>query len=694
MIMRHVHSMKRRALTIAASLAMVLGCACVFAQDYPHTEANNGITCDTCHFIFHSEENLLVEWITQDAPQDIDDTPTNRLCRSCHNDLVAPRMETHSSLTTSTAYGDWSVECSTCHDPHLQQQIWAADSSAFIYEGISTSISATALSQAGAGWTPDAFAGMVLVPNLLNREYSYKITANTTDTLSVQGPINLDAASPGDAFAIVYGKLIRDLVPLPGGGSGVVKFYAPTGLNSFADGVGAFDGICEACHTQTYHFRRNGSGPGQNHGGKAGENCTTCHDHLNGFAPSGTCVDCHAVPKGSRRAVVGEFPSNDVHGHYGAELDPEDCLVCHSVATHMNGYVELVDPDTGSLYTFQQPTDLTASPDLSDFCSACHDADGASRLPTPFDPFGNGNAAPNVADRFKGTLQWSEWYGDFCFGEEGTQRAVNSHHDIGDGDQAFSGAKLECLNCHGAHTASASQPLADPYDTVKAWTGTDNGFCLSCHNGGNGPADPGFPPTVTGPTVALRGLDTCDYTVAPWHVDYTWTNSAHGGDSKRGWAGYSGAPGAEVACMSCHDPHGSYTPANPAGNPYMIRDFVDGTPYVDDGVRPGAQWNGPPWETFGTQKAVVIPITGVEVGMDNLCVTCHADWVQAYSWHTSCNGCLTCHGHGQTWGNYDWGPGNDDGAPCPPVKSQPKINLGLETPPLHSYFLPDDEDGK
>ena len=107
----------------------------------------------------------------------------------------------------------------------------------------------------------------------------------------------------------------------------------------------------------------------------------------------------------------------------------------------MNGYVELLDPDSGSLYTFLQPDSITSDPDLSDFCANCHDADGAARLATPFDPFGNGNTAPDVASRFLGTLQWNEWYGDFCFGEEGTLRAVNSHHDISDSDQAFSGAK-------------------------------------------------------------------------------------------------------------------------------------------------------------------------------------------------------------------------------------------------------------
>ncbi|UCD76571.1 MAG: cytochrome c3 family protein, partial [Phycisphaerales bacterium] len=463
-------------------------------------------------------------------------------------------------------------------------------------------------------------------------------------------------------------------------------------LHSFADSDedanGYYDGICETCHTQTNYHRND-----EPSGHYTGDTCTSCHTHAGGFAPEGgACVDCHAIPQGNRRAVVGEFPADDPHAHFGVELDSDACLVCHDLATHMNGFVELIDPDDENFfYSFQQPEDLASDPDLSNFCANCHDADGAARLDVPMDPFGDGNAPPNVAVRFQGTLQWNEWYGDWCFGEEGTLRAVNSHHDIADADQAFSGAKLECLNCHGSHNSGASQPVADPFDTASPWTGEDNGFCLSCHAGGNGPADPGFPPTVIGPDVPLRGIDSCDYVGEPWFVDYTWTHSAHGLSSKRGWEGYSGAPEYELACQDCHDPHGSYSATNTLGNPYMIRDVVDGTMYVDDGVRPGGQWTGPPWDTFGTVREVTVTISGIDVDWGSntsLCSTCHATWLAAYDWHDFCTGCQTCHGHGQAWGEsdiHDW----NDHEPCP----LPPGPLAL--PPHHDpgairYLRPDD----
>jgi hypothetical protein len=351
--------------------------------------------------------------------------------------------------------------------------------------------------------------------------------------------------------------------------------------------------------------------------------------------------------------------------------------------------VELLDPDTAAVYRFVQPEDLAGDPDVSSFCAACHDADGAQRLPSPADPFADGQPPPDVAAKFQGTLQWLEEYGDICVGTEGTLRAVNSHHDVSDSDQAFSGAKLECLHCHGAHTSSSTQPLVDPYQPTTPWAGTDNDFCLSCHGGGAGPADPQFPPGVSGPTVPLRGIDSCDYQDPMWYVDYRWTHSAHGPNSKRGWLGYSGGPAYDLDCMVCHDPHGSWTPVNPAGNPYLIRDFVDGTGYVDDGTRLGG-FNGPPWNTFGTARPVEVGISGLTVdwgGAAGLCNVCHGDWLNAQNFfHESCTACQVCHAHGAAWNEADWEDFDDD-TPCPATPIAPTTashDPGRGTAPLHT----------
>ena len=97
----------------------------------------------------------------------------------------------------------------------------------------------------------------------------------------------------------------------------------------------------------------------------------------------------------------------------------------------------------------------------------------------------------------------------------------------------------------------------------------------------------------------------------------------------------------------------------------MFRDFVDGTLFNDDGIR-GAVTNVPgtagPVEIISPTPDNIGPQLGAQ-----LCVKCHADWLAAYSWHSSCNGCLTCHSHGMAWGSSDWGGAPDDSLPlsCP-----------------------------
>ena len=62
----------------------------------------------------------------------------------------------------------------------------------------------------------------------------------------------------------------------------------------------------------------------------------------------------------------------------------------------------------------------------------------------------------------------------------------------------------------------------------------------------------------------------------------------------------------------------------------MIRDFVDGTAYVDDGSR------AVPDNSTGTAGNVVVSVNGTVVdwgSADSLCVKCHAGWLNAYSWH-------------------------------------------------------------
>ncbi|OIP29362.1 MAG: hypothetical protein AUK47_27640 [Deltaproteobacteria bacterium CG2_30_63_29] len=626
------------------------------ALGYPHFDGL-GITCADCHAMHGGAGPAAPTGAAQEA-----------LCKSCHNPtgLASGMSDVERHIV---ADGNSRVDCAACHEPHAPQT------------------------------STDAHTGGATAENLsLIRAQMNKLMPPAQDPTVFQ-----------------------------------------TRPDHFAFTSAPYNGVCQTCHLGTNYWRNDGTGAAHN----VGADCIDCHSHKEGFVPT-ACVGCHSapidngdgVPVGGRRGVVGEFPSA-VHGHMnGEQVADTDCLVCHAITTHKNGEIELIDPDDSSIYTFVKAADLTSDPDVSDFCSHCHDEDGATRLTTPLDPFGSGRPVPDVASNFKGSLQWVEWYGDICNGPEGTRRGVTSHHDISDSDQAFSGAKLECLNCHGAHTPSENQVLADPDNTLQPWTGSNNGFCIRCHSGGNGPDDVGMPASVVGPTIlvndlngdpcnpgdtdcntttaGLRPMESCRYQNSPWYTSYTFSNEAHGGDSKRAWASYfptngttcgvdldcvlalgpdwlcnttsgtcyGAAPVYAMECQECHDAHGSYTATNTVGNPYMIRDQVEGAKFVDDGRR-GA-FTGPPWNVFGTTRDVVVGITegtnppplgedystvdwgGYQVGGadDGLCNACHGSWLPAMWAHDMCSGCQTCHGHGQDWGAADLGGGPDNSTGC------------------------------
>ncbi|MEN8261932.1 MAG: cytochrome c3 family protein [Nitrospirota bacterium] len=338
--------------------------------DYPHNE--NG--CGYCHSGHHSQEPVFLPPWTNLPPSNIDETQYNNLCTSCHNEVgAATFVKTHSSVQAGNSYGEWSVECRTCHYPHRQPQFRAYGDATHLYSDTSTGIQInqpetgkSQLSDSKASWTVDEFAGLVLVADIYDTSwgivgFGYKIENNTSTTITVEGVINLSKVVVGDTYAVIYGKLIKNTInlddiityigqsssvpdqytlveqnagwqtdqfqglklipntaksslrytissntsdtitvqdPMNLGkivvgrnfkiagtktGSKTVRFFNSTGSNSFADGdTSEYDGICEVCHTMTNHHQNDGTAPGgQSH--YDGQNCTECHFHVDGF---------------------------------------------------------------------------------------------------------------------------------------------------------------------------------------------------------------------------------------------------------------------------------------------------------------------------------------------------------------------------------------------------------------------------
>ncbi|UCH82053.1 MAG: CxxxxCH/CxxCH domain-containing protein [Nitrospiraceae bacterium] len=314
------------------------------ALDYPHNNAKS-VSCEDCHYIWGSEPSLMIEGLTYG--NDIDDTHYNALCWSCHENATAPLVETHSSLQTDNGYGDWTVECIECHDAHGNYQFRTYGSASYIFQGSVSLVNATTLTLIGAGWTVDEFKDLVLVPNVAWDYNNYRITGNTSDTLTVAGTIDLSNVNPGDTFAIIYGKLVKDTINTPSSGAKTVRLFDSSGNNSFADGDGTYDGVCEACHTQTTYHRNDVSG---DHTHNAGLDCMTCHKHTLGFKTA--CDICHGNPPVVNTPTGGpDGLANDpgatgslTAGAHDVHVNTKSigCTVCHynsvgTGSTHNNG---------------------------------------------------------------------------------------------------------------------------------------------------------------------------------------------------------------------------------------------------------------------------------------------------------------------------------------------------------------------
>lgn len=331
--------MKKGILFILCSLFILLMAFYVSALDNPHDTTNN-ITCDSCHFTSTSP----APWFT-DAPDPLNPDTNyafNRLCWSCHNDVTAPSVMTHSEFQTTGIEG-WSKECRTCHHPHFQRQFRRWGSASYLYSSPSTAVTTNTITRTGAGWTPNQWQGMLVVGNILVPNFNYRIASNTADTLTVEGTINTTYVKAGNTFAIVYGRLVKDVI-----NARDVRFYRQTGPNSFADGDATYDGVCEVCHTVTAFHRNNPSGD-QSHNPAA--NCMTCHSHRDGMKAS--CNGCHDSPPntGSHVKHFGGALSDVAYGSTSITQDFTatssvyimNCGNCHplDLSFHNNGSVDV-----------------------------------------------------------------------------------------------------------------------------------------------------------------------------------------------------------------------------------------------------------------------------------------------------------------------------------------------------------------
>jgi predicted outer membrane repeat protein len=574
----------------------------------PHNSVNS-IGCDNCHDVSTSNPYFMPSW-TVHPPQNIDDTQLNTLCWSCHNDIPVPYVKTHSSLQTGNKYGNWTIECWTCHDPHIQEQ------------------------------------------NILNGS--------------------------------TYGKLIRTQINLnkitgavpPKTGSKTVTFLGPTGANSFADGDGVYDGICEVCHTKTKYFRNDGSGV-EHFGAVAGTACTNCHSHKNGFSHGGSgvgCEECHGHDPGYGGVTGGKgtYQSHSTH----TENDADDlkgpnlaCSVCHDTsqfpvfadgqttlaattvcdACHSTGgtYDGLNDPTVGaktnwktSIYDHAGGNPSTLQPGKEKWCATCHD-ESPSQI--------NGVNAPNIVGNETGAYTYGTGWGYYKTGHG--LETTNSY--ASSGGYTY-GAGKSCDNCHDYSTAhvdgnartysaagsnyqagyrlksvGGSSPMTIPRpQNIDDHDPNRYALCLSCHDANK---------YLTKSTAASPKLITTsfrdDLDLGPWDGgdapinihEYHLALNTVSFDSD-----WDGSMDSKMTCVNCHNVHGS-TQLSMIRDGSLIGKPAGMTMYYDvNMVAPTISSLTPP-----SPNSIPLSIsTGTvfdAVSPDNICGNCHGGlWDKYY----------------------------------------------------------------
>ncbi|MCF6281687.1 MAG: hypothetical protein L3J28_05650 [Candidatus Polarisedimenticolaceae bacterium] len=520
--------MHRNLLAILSLFALLplFFCTASSAQDFPHSIAN-GVICFDCHDL-HGGADKLLKVIDPSPAEDMHDTPANNLCWSCHNDVIAPFMKTHSSIVIDNGYGDWAMECRTCHDPHFHQQPRQHGADAYLFQGLVSAVTSNTLTSTGAGWTEDQFAGLILFPDLSNSNLSHRILSNSSDTLTVATPIDLSQVVPGDSFSVIYGKLIRTEIKAPDRENcsvvdniftctntfpRPVKFFKATGSNSFADSDEISDGPCQVCHSRTTHFRFDGTGSDQWHmnvGGTAGQKCTeVCHMHKDGFAHGGggmgngdatVCVRCHGHEPNTRYDPDAQYPYTDP-GEGGAVSRGAGTSTPHS--THTESWLTTYPPENGE--------DDKRGPAI--YCSVCHAVNKMPTFKSGTDIDGDGLIRLEETDVC-----------DACHSPEGSYNGVNSvNNSVGAKDN---------WNKQGVYNTDGSLR-----EGKERW-------CAGCHD--ESPAVIANQANVMAPNIVGDEDASTNY-----GTGWGFYKTGHGRPS--GSYPASGAPAARKNCPDCHN---------------------------------------------------------------------------------------------------------------------------------------------
>jgi hypothetical protein len=244
--------------------------------------------------------------------------------------------------------------------------------------------------------------------------------------------MNLSYVDVGDIFKIVAVKT----------GYRTVRFFDSTGTNSFADGIGEYDGICEACHTQTKHFQNEGGGTDQLHanvGGAGGENCITCHSHVNGFSHfsdggGAGCEECHGHDPGygGFTGGAGTYETHSTHTENDNTHElkgPSTALIC-SDCHNTSSYPDFAD---GVSYA-----DYKSGDQMTTVCDTCHSPNGTYDGVSDATVGAKNNWSDGIYEADGSLKTGKEKWCAGCHDEVPSQiQSINAPNIVGDEDGAY-----------------------------------------------------------------------------------------------------------------------------------------------------------------------------------------------------------------------------------------------------------------
>jgi len=204
----------------------------------------------------------------------------NDLCEACHFDGgPAPGVLAHSSRTIDNDYGDWEVDCWSCHEPHHQRQ---------------------------------------------NDKYGTTYGKYIRTTFDAEEIKEINPNDPGPYFWPV--SILRTV------SSTTIEFKGPT---EFVDGdPDADDDICQVCHLNTSYYNTGAEKNFHDDFGTDSQpegNCTSCHAHTDGFKPSGGHADPDTIIVESTNCTTSGCHDGTITGTWTPVPDIHNnvCDTCH-----------------------------------------------------------------------------------------------------------------------------------------------------------------------------------------------------------------------------------------------------------------------------------------------------------------------------------------------------------------------------